>query len=218
MLRDHAAMTLGAAGDFGSEALNDARQLHLGGGCQALAEPLEIAPQARVFDREFLDAGDQHPVDPLLPLKVIQAVLVEPARERQEDPSLDEEHEWAGDVTMAGESQVRLQAPVGFGTEKFRQERLFVGPVRRPAKEAIDGSEHLGVLVFRSAAARQHAPPQLIAHLIFDPAHERLDTNDVVGQNAFIVTGLVRSVRLLDRRGLDEARNAESGRRRLAGP
>ena len=38
---DHAAVTLGAAGDFGSEALDDARELHLGSGC----DPREVASQ-----------------------------------------------------------------------------------------------------------------------------------------------------------------------------
>ena len=80
---------------------------------------------------------------------------------------------------------VRLDPPVGFGAEKLRQQRVLVGPIGRPAEEAIDGSEDLGVLVFRGAAARKQAAPQVVAHAILDLAHERLDTNDVVGQKLF---------------------------------
>ena len=139
-----------------------------------------------VLDGELFDAGDEHPVDPLLPLEIIDRVLVEPPRERQKKAALDEEHQRAGDAPVAGEPHVRLNPPVGFGAEKLRQQRVLVGPIGRPAEKAIHEAEDLGVLVLRGAAAREHAAPQVVAHAILDLAHERLDTNDLVSQTLLL--------------------------------
>ena len=89
---------------------------------------------------------------------------------------------------MAGEPQVGLEPPVGVGAQKLRQQRVLAGPLGRAAEQAIHRSKDVGVLELRRAAAREHAAPQLVAHAILDLAHERLDTNGLVGQNGLTVT------------------------------
>src|SRR3990172_670737 len=157
---------------------------------------LQIAAEARVLDGELFDAGDERAVAPLLPLEIADAVFIQPPRERQEHAALDEQNQRSHEPPMAREPQVRLEPPVGFGAEKLGNERVLVGPIGRPAEQAVNGSEDLGVLVFRGAAACEQTAPQLVTHAILDLVHERLDTDDLVGQNACIVTGLVRRVRL----------------------
>src|SRR5262245_4765229 len=61
----------------------------------SLAARGERAAQARVLDCQLLDAGEQHPVQPILPPEVLLAVLEEPARERQQQPPLHEQDEAA---------------------------------------------------------------------------------------------------------------------------
>ena len=94
MLGDDPAVPLGAAGHFGSETLDHAGELHSSGfrirTGFPLAEPHQVAAEPRVLDRKLLDAGDEHPVEPILAVEIVDAVLVEPARQRQQDPALDE--------------------------------------------------------------------------------------------------------------------------------
>ena len=78
---------------------------------------------------------------------------------------------------MAGEPRCVCSRQSDVGTQKLRQQRVLVGALGRAAQQAIDRSEDFGILVVGRAAAGEHATPHLVAHAIFDLAHERLDTN-----------------------------------------
>src|SRR5438270_248203 len=47
--------------------------------------------ELRVFERQLLDAREQEPIHTLLTAKVLEAVLIEPAGNRQEHLALDED-------------------------------------------------------------------------------------------------------------------------------
>ena len=55
-----------------------------------------VAAQARVLDRELLDAGEQHPVEMILAAEVLLAVFEQPARQRQQQLPLREQDEPPG--------------------------------------------------------------------------------------------------------------------------
>ena len=106
-----AAVPLGAAGEVGSEPVDDARELHQAdwiiderpvravgrsSGGLARRSRLDLSAQAGVLDRELLDAGEQDPVEVILAPEVLLAVLEQPPRQRQQQLLLGEQDQPSG--------------------------------------------------------------------------------------------------------------------------
>src|SRR6266851_8550519 len=81
------------------------------------------AAQARVLERELLDAGEQHAVQMILPAEVLLPVFEEPSRERQQQPPLREEDDASDGRTMRRQLEVGPEPPVDVAVEQLGQER-----------------------------------------------------------------------------------------------
>ena len=165
-------MPLGAAGDVGAEPMDDAGQLH-GSALTAWALAHHVAAQAGVLDRELLDAGEQHPVEVILPAEVVLAVLEQPARQRQQDPPLGEQDEPADGRADASTSArwvcSRHSTSASSSSGSSVASRLRSSTAR--ASTRAHRVEDLLVLIVGGTAALDQVPPQPRADVALDLAH-----------------------------------------------
>src|SRR5467141_1574245 len=81
------------------------------------------AAQARVLERELLDAGEQHAVQMILPAEILLAVFEEPSRERQQHPPLREQDDPPDRWAMRRQLEVGPEAPLDVVVEQLGQKR-----------------------------------------------------------------------------------------------
>ena len=78
---------------------------------------------------------------------------------------------------------------------------MRIGAFGRATQQTIDGAEYFGILVVGRPATGEQLSPHLVAHAIFDLAHERLDTENVVSQSGFTLTCAAREEQAAEKRG-----------------
>jgi len=130
----------------------------------------------RVLDRELFNAREEDPVHALLALKVFQAVLVEPARDRQEQAPLEEHDDRADDRPVAREAQAGLELPLVFVAEHVgQQHRVVVARFDGAPEDRLDRRVDVGVAIILGRAFLEQARAPLPAQVVFDLAHHAVN-------------------------------------------
>src|SRR5688500_17966737 len=121
--------------------------------------------QARVLDRELLDAGEEDAVDPPLPLEVVAAVLEEPAEHRHHDASLEKQNQRCGAGTSMRLVMHRsVDAPGGRIAQQLRKDqRVGVRGVRGGLEKCLDLGKKRRILEGAGAAALEELRAQAFA-------------------------------------------------------
>src|SRR5439155_16390031 len=140
--------------------------------------PLQQQTQARVLDRQLLDAREQQAVHAVLAPEVFARVLQKPPRKRQQHPPLHQQNDRTERGPMARERQLRPEIPVAALVEQFRQEeKIRITTVSRMPQERPDPLEQHRIAVLGGTSVFRHAAPDRFAHLALDPIHHRLRSN-----------------------------------------
>lgn len=134
--------------------------------------------ELRILNGQLLDAGKEDTVDALLALEVVEAVLEQPAGQRQEHAAFEENNHRSDDRTMAGEGEMGLESPfLVVGDELGKKNRVVVAAFDRLAKHALDGGIDVRIAILRGRALREQARAPLAAQVVFDLAHHPLDAH-----------------------------------------
>ena len=141
VLGDRSAVRFGSAGHVRAVPVDDARELHRAAGSPGGApgprasgrgaQRVDVLPQARVLDRQRLEAREQHEVHLVLPAEVLARVLVEPAVQRQENAPLQEQERAADDRPVRREAQRRVHPPLLLVGQQLGQQQLAAIASRR---------------------------------------------------------------------------------------
>ena len=116
------------------------------GGSGRGAQHVDVLPQARVLDRQRLEAREQHEVDLVLPAEVLARVFVQPAVQRQQDAPLQEQERAADNRPVRREAQRRVHAPLLLVRQQLGQQQLTaVARVEPTPEHAGDRIEDLGI-------------------------------------------------------------------------
>ena len=176
-----------------------------GKAARARAQRVDVLPQACVLDGERFKAREQREVHLVLPPEVLARVLVEPAVQRQQHASLEEQERAANHGTVGREAQRRVDAPVFLVGQQLGQQQLAAIARVEPAPEhAGDGVEDLRIPELRRSARREPLP------------HLRADASLQIGHDGGDIDAR-RSRDVDGRRDLRRHSTASAGRRRGAG-
>src|SRR5262249_8516586 len=125
---------------------------------------------------ELFDARQQSRVQPLLTTEVLEAVLIQPSRQREKKAALEEDQHRSDDRAVARKPQMGRELPVGVAAQKVGKEQPAVIPSLECAPEHdVDVLVKRGVAVFGGAAACEQPLPSRPSHIVFELAHQAID-------------------------------------------